>query len=137
MVEGVKMGENDREIRIGKSILYFGEDNIFYVTVVGEWDKKTAIAIQEANIKFRELVEGKMNIFVDLNRAGKQSPEARKMGKELIKHETVGKVALFGLHPVARVIAYFFKGFVKKKDLRFFKTKEEALTWLKMPKRDE
>ena len=131
------MDEEDREIRIGNNTLYLGEDNIFYVTVIGEWDEKTSIAIREAVIKLRQTVEDKINVFVDLNRAGKPSLESRKMGEELIDDETVGKVAFFGLHPVARVIAYFFKGVIKKKDVRFFKTEKEALEWLKESERDE
>ena len=45
--------------------------------------------------------------------------------------EKLVKIAIFGLNPVARVIASFIMGVAKKKDQRFFKTKEEALAWLK------
>jgi len=47
------------------------------------------------------------------------------------EYEKTGKVAVFGLHPVARVIASFVMGVSKNKDMRFFKAKEEALAWLK------
>ena len=49
----------------------------------------------------------------------------------MLENEKIGKVALFGLHPVARVIAAFIMGITRKKDMRFFKSKEEALAWLK------
>ena len=78
-----------------------------------------------------------MNVFIDLNKAGKGSPEARKIWKKLTENEKTGRVAFFGLHPVARVLASFTMGVSKNKDMRFFKTREEALEWLKESKRDE
>ena len=70
-------------------------------------------------------------MLIDITKAKKQSPEARMTWKELSEHEKIEKIALFGLHPVARVLASFIIGQSKKKDMRFFKTKEEALAWLK------
>jgi len=125
------MENKDREIRVGENRLYLGEDNILYITNIGEIDEKTAIAIKEAVLNVANMVEGKVHTLTDLNKAGKTSPEARKVFKELAEQEKQGKVALFGMHPVARVLASFFMGISKKKDMRFFKTKEEALAWLK------
>jgi len=125
------MDEKDREIRIGENRLYLGEDNIVYVANVGEVDEKMAIAIKEAVLKLMNMVEGKVHTLTDLNRAGKTLPAARKVFQELADHEKQGKNAFFGMHPVARVLASFFMGTTKKKDMRFFKTKEEALAWLK------
>jgi hypothetical protein len=42
-----------------------------------------------------------------------------------------GKTAFFGMHPVARVIASFVMGVSPNKMMRFFKTKEDALIWLR------
>ena len=125
------MEEKDREIWVGESKLCLGEDNILYVTVVGEVDDKTAIAIKEADLKFKNMVEEKFVVLADLNRAGKPSPEARNIWREMAEHEKSGKIAMFGMHPVARVIASFIMGVTQKKDMRFFKTREEALEWLK------
>jgi hypothetical protein len=125
------MDEKDREIWVGKNRLYLGEDNITYFVLVGEHDENMAIACGEAFLKLSNMVEGKVNALGDLNKAGKQSPKARKIWKELSEHEKVRKLALIGMHPVARVLASFVMGTTKKKDMRFFKTKEEALAWLK------
>ncbi len=125
------MEEQDREIWVGENRIYLGEDNIIHITILGEVDEEIQIGINEACYKLINMVEGRVDSLVDLNKAGKQSPKARKLGIEIIEHEKVGKLALFGLHPVARVVASFFLGFTRKKDLRFFKTREEALTWLK------
>jgi len=121
----------DREIRVGENRIYLGEDNILYLTIFGEVDEKIEIGINEASLKLINMVEGKVNTLIDLNKAGKTSIGARKRQKEISEHKKIGKVALFGLHPVAKVIASFFMGISKKKDMRFFKTREEALAWLK------
>ena len=125
------MEEKDREIWVGGNRVYLGEDNILCLTILGEVDEKIEIGINEACLKLMNMVEGKVNTLVDLNKAGKTSPGARMRQKEISEHEKVGKVALFGLHPVAKVLASFFMGISKNKDMRFFKTKEEALAWLK------
>ncbi len=125
------MENKDREIWVGKNKLYLGEDNITYFVLVGEHDENMASACGEAFLKLINMGEGKVNALGDLNKIEKQSPEARKIWKEVSEPEKVGKLALFGMHPVARVIASFVIGTTKKKDMRFFKTKEEALAWLK------
>ena len=125
------MKEKEREIWIGKSRFYLGEDNILYETVVGEIDGKMAIAMLKGTSELEDMVEGKVNTLIDLNKAGKTSSKARKIGQEAFEHEKIGKVALFGLNPVARVIASFVMGVTRKKDMRFFGSKEKALAWLK------
>ena len=52
---------------------------------------------------------------------------ARKVFQELAEHKKQGKNAFYGMHPVARVLAAFFMGMSKKKDMGFFKTKEQAV----------
>jgi len=122
---------SEREIWVGENRLYLGEDNIIYFTAVGDHTEKMAIKISEAIMKLGDMGEGKISVLIDLNKAGKPSSEARKIFREGDKHEKAGKTALFGLHPVAMVLASFFIGLSKEKDMRFFKTKEEALKWLK------
>ncbi len=123
--------EKDREIWVGENRLYLGGNNVLYITNVGEIDEKIAIEIKEAVLKFMNMVEGKMHTLTDLNKAGKTTSQARKVFQELAEHEKQGKNAFYGMHPVARVLASFFMGASKKEDMRFCKTKEEALAWLK------
>lgn len=122
---------SDREFWVGESRFYLGEDNIFCETIVGDQDEKTIIVALEAHNKFKNMVEGKMKMLIDINKSGHLSSRARKIGQETLEDEKIGKVALFGAHPVARVIAAFIIGVTRKKDFRFFKTREEALAWLK------
>jgi hypothetical protein len=130
--ESKKMEVKDREIWIGENRLYLDEDNIFNVVIVGEIDAKTANAMKYAGLRLNNMFRGKAKALIDLNKAGKHSSEARKIWKESSELEIADKIAYFGLHPVARVLASFVMGVSKKKDMRFFKTKEEALAWLKV-----
>ena len=125
------MEEKDREILVGENTLYLGEDNVLCETLVGEQDEKTVLAIHEASVKLRSMVEERIDLLIDLNRTGKPSLGARKRGQEMLEDKGIGKVALFGLHPVARVLASFVLGITSKRDARFFKSKEEALAWFK------
>ena len=122
---------SEREIRVGENILYLRENNILDITNVGEIDEKTAIAMKEALLKLMNMVEGKVHALTDLNKAGKTTPQARNIFRGLAEHEKAGKVAQVGMHPVARVLGAFVMGVSKKKDFRFFKTREQALVWLK------
>ncbi len=125
------MDVKDKEIWVGENRLYLSKDNILHVIRIGDIDEKTATAIKDASFKLVNLLKGNVDVLVDLNRSGKGSPEARQIWKEISEEDRFRKVALWGLHPVASVLASFVIGSSQKKDFRFFKTKEEALTWLK------
>ena len=131
MGKGKEMAEEERTLQVDANGFHLGQDGIAYVTAIGEKDGQAAAEIREIALRVMATVEGKVHILVDLNRAGKQSPQARKIWQELSEHDKIGKVALYGLHPVARVLASFVIGVTRKKEMRFFKTKEEALAWIR------
>ncbi len=126
----------EREIWVGKTRNYLGEDNIFYVTMDGKLDKEMAIGCREASNKLIKIAKEKgmkkFLLLIDMNKASKPSTEARKIFVKMSeKEENTMKMALFGLHAVARVLASFLMGTSKNKNMQFFKTKEDALKWLK------
>jgi hypothetical protein len=129
MIEVRKISE--RELMVGENRIFMEDGNIQNIILVGNTDAAMAKVLVGALVDFAKTFEGKIHSLVDLNRAGKASPEMRKIGPEMIDADNTGKVALFGLHPVARVLASFVIGVTRKKDLRFFKTREEAVAWLK------
>lgn len=129
--EGERMSEKDKEMWLGESRFYLGDDNILYIDVVGELTDDMAEPLKEGALKLMNMVPGKVNVLADLNKVGIPSAKVREKGMEAAEYEKAGKVALFGMHAVARVIASFWIGLAKKKEIRFFKTKEEALAWLK------
>ena len=126
------MEEKDREIIMDAGRLYLGDDNILYITPFeGDMDEKLAIEACRAALGLQNMIEGKVNALIDLNRVGKQSAGARQRWKEWNDNEKTGKVACIGMHPVARVLASFVMGVSRKRDMRFFNIKEDALAWLK------
>jgi hypothetical protein len=123
---------SEREIWVGESRLYLGEDNILYETIVGKQDLETVIAIKDSFDKLRNLVGGKVNVLADISKSEQPTPEARKEVRiRSEEKEGYEKIALFGMHPVARVFAAFIIGPTKKESMRFFKSKEDAIAWLK------
>ena len=125
------MKEEDREIWVGENRYYLGEDNILHITNVGPLDTEQAAAVREALTKLKSMFKGKVDVLVDLNKAGQASSKAREIFKGMSEDENVGRIAIFGVHPVAKVLASFFMEVSKNRNMRFFKTKEEALEWLK------
>jgi hypothetical protein len=126
-----KMEKIEGEIWIGENRIYLDEDNILYFINVGEIDEKIALESCEAMLKLMNMGEGEVDFLIDINKGRKTSSKARKILQEFTKKNIQGKLALWGLHPVAKVLASFFMGVTKKEEMRFFKTKEEALKWLK------
>jgi len=63
------------------------------------------------------------------------SGRGRKLYAEFGKKAKAKKVAIFGINTIQRVVAAFVMKAISKetglKEIRFFKTKEEALEWLK------
>lgn len=128
-----KMKKQKIEIQLGPNKLYFGEDKIFYVILIGDLSAEIVNASYEffERNKNKNMVDGKVRFFVDLTNSGKPSLEARKLTYDLSESKDIGKFAIIGLNPVAKVIAAFFMGNSKKKDMKFFNTREDALEWLK------
>jgi hypothetical protein len=121
---------SDKEFWVGENKTILNDNNIIYITVVGEQTDEMALAQKELNHKLFNSVEGQLNFLIDLNRSGKNSSKARSTWNELSANDKIKKAAVFGLNPVSRVIAAFVIGFSVKKNQRFFKTEEEARAWL-------
>jgi len=122
---------SEREIWVGKTRLYLDEDNIVNVKQISTPDEKRAYLEIDAFYKIAKLVEGKVGMLIDINESGSPSSTARKIYQSEVEKEKFGRIAFIGMHPVAKVIASFVIGVTKKKDINFFKTREEALVWLK------
>lgn len=121
---------NDREVWVDKNRIFLRAGNIFHVIVEGPQSIDQANASLAVYKKISNLVKGKLNHLIDLNKAGKSSPEARKIWKEMSENDNTNKVAVIGIHPVARVLASFVLSVIQKGNTRFFQTEEEGLKWL-------
>jgi hypothetical protein len=131
MPENVEFTQNGEiEISAGKSRARVMSGNIIHVTSVGTQSTEEAIELLKATEKLTKLCNGKVSFLIDLNLAGKNSPGARRLWKEEIEHEHTCKVALYGIHPVAKVLASFVMTITSSHNIRFFKTFEKGLKWL-------
>lgn len=122
---------NDCEMWIGENRTTLLPDlNIIHVVAVGEQTDEIANLQREIASEFFRITNGRIHFLIDLDKAGKNSPEARKTWTQLSEHEKTSKVAIFGLHPVARVLASFVIRVSNSNNQRFFKTQEDAMAWL-------
>jgi hypothetical protein len=123
--------DNKYDVWFGPNRSTFLPDlNIIHVVVDGEQTPEIADQQEEFAYKVFDLSKRKISFLIDLNKGGKNSPEARQKWIQLCEHERTNKVAVFGLHPVARVLASFVFTISKNKQQRFFKTQEDCMEWL-------
>ena len=54
------MKDKDREVWVGESRFYLGEDNLLHIISVGEIDDERVVEYKEAILKLGNMVEGKM-----------------------------------------------------------------------------
>jgi len=121
---------SENEFLVGTNRTALIEENIIYVVAKGEQTDEVAIAQEEVNRRLKEQSNQKIYYLIDLNECGKNSRKAREIWLKLAEDEATEYVAIFGLHPVAKVIASFVTGLSKRQNERFFKKKEEAVNWL-------
>lgn len=122
---------NDKEIWVGENKIYLDENNVLHYINVGEINDEIGLQSCEAMAKVAAMGNEPVDYLIDLNKGGKVSYNARRMLKSYTENNVKGKLALWGLHPVARILASFFMGVTRKKDMRFFKSKDEAFEWFK------
>jgi len=118
------------EMQIEQNKVFLIENRIIHIIAIGEQTVEIADAHLELNQQLFEKIKGKVSFMVDLNKSGKNSTEARQIWKQIGEMEKTHKVAVFGMHPVAKVIASFYMGMTNSKNVRFFKTMEESKQWL-------
>jgi len=121
---------SEKEFSVGGNKSSIIGNNIIHVVASGEQTRELALMQYEMDCKLASMIDGKVNFLIDVNKAGKNSPEARSIWTKTTENENTNKVAIYGLSPVARVLASFVIGVTKKKDIRFFITKEDALNWI-------
>jgi hypothetical protein len=118
------------EFWVGPTQVRLTEGNLVIVKAVGPQTHDTAIAHLNIFEQIYHEVDEPLNFVIDLNDAGKNSAEARKVWKDVAEYEYTCKVALIGIHPVARVIAGFVMSISTSSKIQFFSTREKALKWI-------
>lgn len=121
---------SEKEYLVGNNKTSLIDPNIIFVVANGDQTDELANRQSEINHTLINLVEGEINYLIDLNNCGKNSSGARAKWFELAEEENTKKVAIYGMHPVARVLAAFVMKVSKKRNQQFFRTRDEAFQWL-------
>ena len=123
---------SEKEYLVGETKAMLLDDHIIKIEIVGPQPTEVAYAVYNATRQLEKLVQGKVSYLIDLNRAGKNSPEASRLWRRAAEEDKIHKVAQFGLHPVAKVLASFVNNLNSANhNIRFFSTMEEGLEWIK------
>lgn len=127
------MAENQKLREEGMtSKVYLDKEGIIHVESIGFQTEDEALKVREKVLELGKKVPGKIKVLNDLTRATKTTPGSRKASAGSIKLEEVGKVALFGASTLNRVVASFIiKATGLEHKVKYFKTEEGALKWLK------
>ncbi|MFC1907593.1 STAS/SEC14 domain-containing protein [Chloroflexota bacterium] len=125
------MEKQGREIKVGENTLYLDEDNILRETFVGKPDEATAKKISEAANTLRNMVGGKVDTLVNIEKIEVVTPKVLESAVAKLTEARVGRVAVFGKNPMALILAAPIIAAARKSDLAYFKTEEEAMKWLK------
>jgi hypothetical protein len=125
-----KTGKN--QFILGENRITIMDHSIVYIEVIGEQTDEHARLILENLQMVMASMPGKIKQLVNLNQSGKSSLRSREVFKHLNDENISEKVAVFGIHPVARVLAMFVTGLTLQKNVRFFTNEEEALSWLRI-----
>jgi anti-anti-sigma regulatory factor len=115
---------------------YNDKDDIMYLRILGVI---TGEDLQELMPRIQKMFEGKTRrvTLIDMSQTAHVGPqvmtkEMREAYKQLTDLMDADKSAIFGASPAVRMAAKIALAVAKKsKSTRFFKTKEEALAWLK------
>ena len=129
----MKMDRKIKEIWAGQNRLCLNSDNIISETIVGTDDEKTATASLTVFNNLMKLTDGRVNILIDINRAGKPSREARDIRQQAFNNENVDRVAIVGMNPVANVLGRYLIAVSQKREMRIFKHQDDAVKWFNEP----
>ena len=111
--------------------LYMPKDDILYITIKGDLNEEITKKASAVVYEILDMYTGTIDVFVDINKLGKESAASKKIWKEVGDVNRFRKVALIGLHKVAQILASFLVGRFTNIPMKFFSNKDEALKWLR------
>ena len=117
--------------KIDKFRISIIESNIIYIAEqIDITDESGAECSRQVIEKAKKLKNDKF-LLIDLTDSEMPPPKARKAYKKMVQVGKFKKIAIFGAITSLRVMAKFITRAGGLSNLDFFKTKEEALVWLK------
>lgn len=126
----------EKTFGLQKEVKIWTEGKIIRCKFFGDQDKQLAKEFMEKTLEALDLVGGQRKVLVD-GRGGAKwlDIKARKIYAEFGERAEIDKLAVFGLSTIQGVLGSFLIAVIKSKtnikEIKFFKTEEEALKWLK------
>lgn len=122
---------SEKEIYIDDAHMLIGDDDIMYITSGYNHTQKQAETISKTIINILDKRNLSIKMFLNISCGNKPETPARRVFYELLKHQKIEKIAVYGATSFNRIIASFIVGVVGTRNINFFKEKEEAMNWLK------
>lgn len=115
---------------------YDSENDALYVKILGVLETED---LNEVIAQYQRILEGKphRHILVDMTESSQfdasvMTRQLRNTYRDLMKLMKTDKTAIFGASPGLRMAAKIASAIIGKSDVtKFFKTKDEAIAWLK------
>lgn len=128
-----------KEINVNNNVVKVGDDHIIYVTAVGEVDDQFATKYRDTFYEVLDFFseDRKAYFLINLDKIGKQSPEARKLWNSITADKRVKAAAVFGAKLISKVILNFVVSLSSRQNMKFFNNEKEAKQWLMKIKASE
>jgi len=115
----------------GYRIWWDEENDIARGCVLGVLTLESAKRIHREQDEYIEKYGEGRNWLINLTWMRKANADARKKVAEIASDPKVGKFAFFGASVFVRTVVNFMMAAAHKNNIKHFRTKEEALEWLK------
>ena len=118
------------EVVLGEGRLRLGPGRLVRDEPVGEIDEASATERLQRSLDWGREIGEPARLFIDLTGCGKLTRGARQILWKGLMSKQFGRIAFLAPHPMARMIAKFTIGTLRRKDMRVFSDAEEALAWV-------
>lgn len=122
---------------MSENSVYLGQDGILRIICVGDQDEASARQMAQQMLATAKAAPGQIKVLFDATRAGKFSVEARQIAARSLAAAMGGKAAIVASSAPMRALGLFLAGRQNARNMRFFDTRKEALSWLSQGEGDK
>ena len=112
------------------------EKNIIHFLIADEVNPGDAKYLKDKGVShidtiLAEYPQKKVLVIIDIQKASIFSSQARKSWAEFLQNTNIHRTAIFGGNVIVKTIASFIIGASQMKNVQYFRTKQDALHWLR------
>ncbi len=124
----MKLEEKINSKKTNENTISFENDIIKYI-ISSPVDETEAKRLNKVGSEYINKKKGSIYILIDLKRSTQFSSGARKEWVKFLQNPKINKVAIFGGNIFVRTLASFVIAASKSKNIKFFTTEKEAISW--------